>query len=125
MPLIVLTADRPPELRGIGAGQTIDQIKLYGDAVRWFFEVGNARRDAPSASTGSARWPAARCARRDRRATRARCTSTGGCASRSAPAGTAPLTAGRPGGRPWVALRRRAAGAGRARRTRRPARRAA
>ena len=39
-PLIVLTADRPPELRGIGAGQTIDQIKLYGSAVRWFSEVG-------------------------------------------------------------------------------------
>ena len=38
MPLIVLTADRPPELRGIGAGQTIDQLKLYGDAVRWFCE---------------------------------------------------------------------------------------
>jgi 2-succinyl-5-enolpyruvyl-6-hydroxy-3-cyclohexene-1-carboxylate synthase len=41
VPLIVLTADRPPELREVGAGQTIDQIKLYGDAVRWFFEVGN------------------------------------------------------------------------------------
>jgi 2-succinyl-5-enolpyruvyl-6-hydroxy-3-cyclohexene-1-carboxylate synthase len=41
VPLIVLTADRPPELRESGAGQTIDQIKLYGDAVRWFFEVGN------------------------------------------------------------------------------------
>jgi 2-succinyl-5-enolpyruvyl-6-hydroxy-3-cyclohexene-1-carboxylate synthase len=40
VPLIVLTADRPPELRGIGAGQTIDQLKLYGDAVKWFFEVG-------------------------------------------------------------------------------------
>lgn len=40
VPLIVLTADRPPELRGIGAGQTIDQIKLYGSAVRWFCEVG-------------------------------------------------------------------------------------
>lgn len=39
-PLIALTADRPPELRGIGAGQTIDQLKLYGDAVRWFCEVG-------------------------------------------------------------------------------------
>lgn len=39
-PLIVITADRPPELRGRGAGQTIDQLKLFGSAVRWFFEVG-------------------------------------------------------------------------------------
>lgn len=40
VPLIVLTADRPPELRATGAGQTIDQVKLYGDAVRLFTEVG-------------------------------------------------------------------------------------
>jgi 2-succinyl-5-enolpyruvyl-6-hydroxy-3-cyclohexene-1-carboxylate synthase len=40
VPLIVLTADRPPELREVGAGQAIDQIKLYGDAVKWFVEVG-------------------------------------------------------------------------------------
>lgn len=40
VPLLVLTTDRPPLLRDTGAGQTIDQIKLYGDAVRWFFEVG-------------------------------------------------------------------------------------
>jgi 2-succinyl-5-enolpyruvyl-6-hydroxy-3-cyclohexene-1-carboxylate synthase len=45
VPLVVLTADRPPELRGIGAGQTIDQIKLYGESVRCFCEVGTHAAD--------------------------------------------------------------------------------
>jgi 2-succinyl-5-enolpyruvyl-6-hydroxy-3-cyclohexene-1-carboxylate synthase len=40
IPLIVLTADRPPDLRDVGAGQTIDQLRLYGSAAKWFFEVG-------------------------------------------------------------------------------------
>ena len=45
VPLLVLTADRPPELRGIGAGQTIDQLKLYGSSARWFCEVGTHEAD--------------------------------------------------------------------------------
>ena len=41
VPLLVLTADRPPELRDVGAGQAIDQLKLYGTFAKWFVEVGN------------------------------------------------------------------------------------
>ena len=38
-PLLLLTADRPPELRNCSSGQTIDQCKLYGDYVRHFAEL--------------------------------------------------------------------------------------
>lgn len=40
VPLLILTADRPPELRGVAAPQTIDQIDLYGSAVRMFHDIG-------------------------------------------------------------------------------------
>jgi 2-succinyl-5-enolpyruvyl-6-hydroxy-3-cyclohexene-1-carboxylate synthase len=42
IPLLVCTADRPPELRDVGAPQTIDQTHLYGRAPRWFFDPGVA-----------------------------------------------------------------------------------
>lgn len=49
VPMLVLTADRPAELQGVGAPQTIDQRDLYGSAVRWYCEPG-----APAA--GGAPW---------------------------------------------------------------------
>jgi 2-succinyl-5-enolpyruvyl-6-hydroxy-3-cyclohexene-1-carboxylate synthase len=45
VPLLLLTADRPPELRESGAGQAIDQLKLFGSAAKWFFEVGTHDTD--------------------------------------------------------------------------------
>lgn len=48
VPMIVVTADRPPELRGVGAPQTIDQVELYGRSVRWFVDVAPAEDSDPS-----------------------------------------------------------------------------
>ena len=39
VPLIILTADRPHELRDVGAPQAIEQIKMYGEYVKWFQEM--------------------------------------------------------------------------------------
>ncbi|MEI6447066.1 MAG: 2-succinyl-5-enolpyruvyl-6-hydroxy-3-cyclohexene-1-carboxylic-acid synthase [Actinomycetes bacterium] len=49
VPLIALTADRPPELRGVGEGQTIDQVRLFGSAAG-FFDLENGGTEADWAS---------------------------------------------------------------------------
>ncbi len=48
VPLLVLTADRPPELRHSGANQTIDQVKLYGDQVLWFADIALPEAEPPA-----------------------------------------------------------------------------
>lgn len=68
VPLIVATADRPPEVRGTGAAQTIDQVGLYGTAVRWAVDVappedvpgaGDTWRELAATSVLRARGPVA------------------------------------------------------------------
>lgn len=51
LPLVVLTADRPLDVQHAQAAQTIDQVKLYGDYARAFFDLGTPDA-APSALTG-------------------------------------------------------------------------
>ncbi|AZI58749.1 2-succinyl-5-enolpyruvyl-6-hydroxy-3-cyclohexene-1-carboxylic-acid synthase [Nakamurella antarctica] len=52
VPLLVLSADRPPQLRDVGANQVIDQVRLFGNALRFFHEF-----ETPAQIPGqNARW---------------------------------------------------------------------
>ncbi|MDE0234219.1 MAG: 2-succinyl-5-enolpyruvyl-6-hydroxy-3-cyclohexene-1-carboxylic-acid synthase [bacterium] len=115
VPLILLTADRPSELRNTGANQTIDQLELFGEAVRWFWEAGPAE-DRPGSNAywraSAARAVAEAQGWRGRpgpvhlnlsfREPTAPVSDDG--RSRAEPFGSA--TEGRPDGRPWITARR-------------------
>ena len=58
VPLVVLTADRPAELRDRGAPQTIDQVHLYGRAAKWYAEL--PLLDGDPATLAHWRWAAGR-----------------------------------------------------------------
>ena len=60
VPLVVLTADRPHELRGSGANQTIDQIKIFGDFVEWFVDAPLPEADPPAVALRNIQTLAAR-----------------------------------------------------------------
>ena len=47
VPLLIITADRPPEMRACASGQTIDQQKLYGDYVSFFHELAVPEMTVP------------------------------------------------------------------------------
>ncbi len=60
VPLLILTADRPPELRESGANQTIDQVKMYGDHVLWATDAPLPQPDAPALTIRNLRTLASR-----------------------------------------------------------------
>lgn len=60
VPLIVLTADRPHELRQSGANQTIDQVKMFGDFVLWFYDAPLPEDNPPDVALRNLRTLAAR-----------------------------------------------------------------
>ncbi|MGY1986758.1 2-succinyl-5-enolpyruvyl-6-hydroxy-3-cyclohexene-1-carboxylic-acid synthase [Blastococcus sp. SYSU DS0669] len=120
VPLLALTADRPPELRATGANQTIEQAGLYGGAVRWAADVGVPEAGREEAQNRYWRSLAAK-------------ALTIACGTLSADPGPVHLNlalrepllpdddpaepagpwAGRPGGRPWTAAEPSAGWAGR------------
>lgn len=105
VPLLILSADRPPELRDVGAGQTIDQLRALGAVTRWTVEL-----DLGEASAARERWA---------RAIACRAVAASLTQGRPGPVQlnvplrepltsaepARPLTDGRPGGAPWMEVR--------------------
>ena len=60
VPLLIMTADRPHELRHSGANQTIDQVKMFGDHVLWAVDVALPEENAPQVALRNLRTLAAR-----------------------------------------------------------------
>ena len=60
VPLLLLTADRPPELRHSGANQTIDQVKMYGNHLLWAVDAALPEEDPPAVALRNLRTLAAR-----------------------------------------------------------------
>jgi 2-succinyl-5-enolpyruvyl-6-hydroxy-3-cyclohexene-1-carboxylate synthase len=103
-PLLLLTADRPPELRDVGAGQTIDQLRALDAVTRWVIEA-----DLSEATPVRERWI---------RATTCRAVAAAQGPGRpgpvqinfplreplTAPGSHAPLTGGRADGAPWLTI---------------------
>lgn len=122
VPLLLLTADRPPELRGVGANQATDQPGMYGEHVRLALELetpSDPERQAAAWRTAAARAVAAAtgvlggpgCAGpvhldlpyRDPLAPSATSSATASPADPAADAAS-PAIAGRPDGAPWTTL---------------------
>jgi 2-succinyl-5-enolpyruvyl-6-hydroxy-3-cyclohexene-1-carboxylate synthase len=78
VPLILITADRPRELRGVGANQTTDQVGIFGTFVRWSADIAAPADSEPEG-------------RATRLAARAAATATGDASSDEARAAPGPV----------------------------------
>ena len=119
VPMLVVTADRPPELREVGAAQTIDQTGLFGRSVRWFHDPGVPDRAAASSwrslcptrarrvgeRPGASQPAVPRAAGRD-------CGGVAGCGARAAPWSAPHCNDGMCGCTPTASLTRSSRSAG-------------
>lgn len=118
VPLLVLTADRPPEDHECGTQQTMDQVRLYGSHVRWFHDLSQPEADpdklAYLRSLACQAWHLTRAARpgpvhinaRFRKPLEPVAPTPGQRGSLDPPpaASDAPAAAGRPDGAPWLCM---------------------